>query len=371
MSDVTETQILSALKEIKDPEKNKNIVELNMVSGIAIKDRMVQFSIEINPANANIMENVRKQAEEIVQNLDGVLSATAILTAETTQSKPAQAAPNGASASPDEASASGAAGIKYIVAVASGKGGVGKSTTAVNFALGLQSMGLKVGLFDADVFGPSQPRMMGISGKPQSADGKTLEPMENYGIKVMSMGFLVDEDQPVVWRGPMVMGALQQMMNDVNWGKLDILVIDMPPGTGDTQLSMSQNVPLAGAVIISTPQDIALLDARKGLNMFLKVDVPVLGIIENMSYFLCPECGHQSDIFGHGGARAEATKLGCDFLGEVPLHMDIRSTSDNGTPIVQSQPNSPHSVIYKDIAAQVWTKLSSGAGRMAPKITVN
>jgi len=364
MPDVTEAQILNALKEINIPETSQNIVALNMVSGIAIKDRMVQFSIEINPARAKTMEVVRKKAEETIQNLEGVLSATAILTAESAPSSIPQQKPT-------KASGKGAADIKYIVAIASGKGGVGKSTTAVNFALALQTMGLKTGLLDADVFGPSQPRMMGIKGKPQSIDGNTLEPMENFGIKVMSMGFLVDEDQPVVWRGPMVMGALQQMMNDVNWGDLDILVVDMPPGTGDAQLTMSQNVPLAGAIIVSTPQDIALLDARKGLNMFLKVDVPVLGIIENMSYFLCPECGHQSDIFGHGGAREEAKKLGSDFLGEIPLHIDIRTTSDAGTPIVISEPNSPHSMLYKDIAAQIWTKLNGAVGRAAPNISIN
>ena len=303
-----------------------------------------------------------------MRNLPGVISVTAILTAERPSAKeapkPAPAAKEGGK---------GAAGITHIIAVASGKGGVGKSTTAVNLALALKTLGLKVGMMDADVFGPSQPRMMGISGRPASDDGKTLEPMENFGVKTMSMGFLVAEDQPVVWRGPMVMGALQQMLNDVNWGELDVLVVDMPPGTGDAQLSMSQNVPLAGAVIVSTPQDIALLDARKGLNMFRKVDVPVLGLIENMSYFLCPKCGEQSNIFGHGGARDEAEKIGCDFLGEIPLHMDIRTTSDEGNPIVISEPESPHSKAYMAIACQVWGKLSGdgASGRAGPKITIN
>jgi len=258
------------------------------------------------------------------------------------------------------------------VAVASGKGGVGKSTTAVNLALALKGLGLAVGLLDADIYGPSQPRMLGISGRPSSPDGKTLSPMENYGIKCMSMGFLVPEDTPTIWRGPMVMGALQQMLRDVAWGELDVLVVDLPPGTGDAQLTMSQQVPLTGAVIVSTPQDIALLDARKGLNMFRRVDVPVFGIIENMSYFICPHCQGRSDIFSHGGARAEAEKLGVDFLGEIPLDMAIRETSDGGRPIVVSQPDSPHSQVYRAIAAKVWEKVQAALGgtRRAPRIVI-
>jgi ATP-binding protein involved in chromosome partitioning len=257
-----------------------------------------------------------------------------------------------------------------IVAVASGKGGVGKSTTAVNLALGLQTLDLKVGLLDADIYGPSQPRMMGISGRPSSPDGRRLLPMENYGIKVMSMGFMVPEDTPMIWRGPMVMSAINQMLRDVDWGELDVLVVDLPPGTGDAQLTMAQQVPLSGAVIVSTPQDIALLDARKGLNMFRKVDVPVLGIIENMSYFLCPHCGERSDIFSHGGARREAEKLGTDFLGEVPLDMAIRETSDDGRPIVVSQPDSAHAATYRAIAERVWQKLSGAPQKAAPRIVI-
>ncbi|KGM36196.1 hypothetical protein P409_00005, partial [Inquilinus limosus MP06] len=261
-------------------------------------------------------------------------------------------------------------GIGSIIAVASGKGGVGKSTTAVNLALGLAANGLKVGLLDADIYGPSMPRMTGITGKPSSPDGKSLDPKENYGLKVMSIGFLIDEETPMIWRGPMVQSALSQMLRDVNWGQLDVLVVDMPPGTGDAQLTMAQQVPLAGAVIVSTPQDIALLDARKGLNMFRKVDVPVLGIIENMSYFCCPNCGHRTDIFSHGGARAEAEKLGCDFLGEIPLDIAIRETSDSGQPIVVSAPDSAHAEAYRGIAARVWDKLRSGAGPAAPRIVI-
>jgi ATP-binding protein involved in chromosome partitioning len=259
--------------------------------------------------------------------------------------------------------------VRSIIAVASGKGGVGKSTTAVNLALGLSTLGLRIGILDADIYGPSMPRMLGLSGKPVSHDGKVLEPMEAHGVKCMSMGFLVAEDTPMIWRGPMVMSALQQMLRDVNWGELDVMVVDMPPGTGDAQLTMAQQVPLAGAVIVSTPQDIALLDARKGLNMFRKVDVPVLGFIENMSYFKCPHCGERTDIFSHGGAKTEAEKLGVDFLGELPLDIAIRETSDEGNPIVLSQPHSEHAQVYRAIAARIWEKLG-GQKRQAPKIVV-
>jgi ATP-binding protein involved in chromosome partitioning len=230
----------------------------------------------------------------------------------------------------------------------------------VNIALGLAAAGHRVGILDADIYGPSLPRMLGITGRPEGGDGKKLAPMENYGIKVMSMGFLVPEDTPMIWRGPMVMSALQQMMRDVEWGELDVMIVDMPPGTGDAQLSLSQDVPLAGAVIVSTPQDIALLDARKGLNMFRKVEVPVFGIVENMSYFACPHCGERTDIFSHGGARTEAEELGTDFLGEIPLDIQIRETSDSGEPIVISQPDSPHTKAYRAIADKIWDKLAAG-----------
>ena len=243
------------------------------------------------------------------------------------------------------------AGIKHMIAVASGKGGVGKSTTAVNLALGFQANGLKAGILDADIYGPSQPRLLGLTGRPQVADGKRLRPMEAYGLEAMSMGFLVDEGTPIIWRGPMVVSALTQMLRDVTWSDLDVLVIDMPPGTGDVQLTMAQQVPLAGAIIVSTPQDLALIDARKGLTMFRKVDVPVLGIIENMSTFICPKCGERSDIFGHGGAKLEAEKLGIPFLGGVPLrhgnpHQRRTRAADRG-----DRTRRRARQIYRDIAA--------------------
>jgi ATP-binding protein involved in chromosome partitioning len=262
--------------------------------------------------------------------------------------------------------------VKNIIAVASGKGGVGKSTTAANLAIALKDQGLKVGVLDADIYGPSMPRLLGVHGQPQQLAGNKLDPMRAYGLKVMSMGFLVDEETPMIWRGPMVMSALSQMLKDVAWGDLDVLVVDMPPGTGDAQLTMAQQVPLAGAVIVSTPQDLALIDARKGLNMFKKVNVPVLGLVENMSTFLCPHCGKPSDIFGHGGAKQEAQKLGVPFLGEIPLTMAVRETSDEGKPVVATDPESPVAQAYRELAAAAWEELErhQGAGKLAPKIVM-
>ncbi|WP_029007267.1 iron-sulfur cluster carrier protein ApbC [Azospirillum halopraeferens] len=376
MAKVTEEQVVGALKSVTDPDRGADIVSLNMLSGLVIRDGNVAFSIEVDPARGAQAEPIRHAAEKAVEALPGVLSVTAVLTAHRAagQEAPRPQQSHGHAHAHDHGQGRQekalVPGVRAIVAVASGKGGVGKSTTAANLALALAANGRKVGLLDADIYGPSMPRMLGIQGRPVSHDGHTLEPMENYGIKVMSMGFLVPEDTPMIWRGPMVMSALQQMLGDVNWGELDVLIVDMPPGTGDAQLTMAQQVPLAGAVIVSTPQDIALLDARKGLNMFRKVDVPVFGIIENMSYFCCPNCGHRSDIFSHGGARKEAEALGTDFLGEIPLDIAIRATSDEGRPIVVSQPESEHAVVYRAIATEVWEKIEGGRRRGAPKFVV-
>ncbi|MFQ5972395.1 MAG: Mrp/NBP35 family ATP-binding protein [Alphaproteobacteria bacterium] len=368
MSQVGEEQVRTALGGVTDPGSGKSIVELDMVSGVVIRDGNVGFSIEIDPARAQEMEPVRKAAEDAVLALPGVSSVTAVLTADRPAATAGARQPHAATPSPGRRDL--APDVDKIVAIASGKGGVGKSTTAVNLALALSRLERSVGLLDADIYGPSMPRMMGIREKPQSPDGKRILPLENHGVRVMSMGFMVPEDTPMIWRGPMVMGALEQMLRDVEWGRLDILVVDMPPGTGDAQLTMAQRVPLAGAVIISTPQDIALLDARKGLNMFKRVDVPVLGIIENMSYFACPHCGERSEIFGHGGAREEAARLGCDFLGEIPLDIDIRRTSDDGQPIVASRPDSPLAGAYAAIAERVVAKLEGSelGARGAPRI---
>ena len=370
MSAVTERQILDALGRIADPDKGADIVSLGMVSGLVIRDGNVAFAIEVESERGPRLEPLRKAAEKAVEALPGVLSVTAVLTAQAPpRGRAAPAPPPGAAGGPGGVrTARGAVpGVGAIVAVASGKGGVGKSTVAANLALGLRANGLRVGVLDADIYGPSMPRMLGISGRPRSRDGKILIPMENYGLKCMSMGFLVPEDTPMIWRGPMVMSALQQMLREVEWGELDIMVVDMPPGTGDAQLTMAQQVPLAGAVIVSTPQDIALLDARKGLNMFKQVDVPVLGIVENMSYFLCPHCGGRSEIFSHGGARQEAERLGTEFLGEVPLDLKIRETSDGGTPITVADPDNPHALVFRQMAARIWDKVAGeGAERRAP-----
>jgi ATP-binding protein involved in chromosome partitioning len=372
MSAVTERQILDALGRIADPDKGADIVSLGMVSGLVIRDGNVAFAIEVESERGPRLEPLRKAAEKAVEALPGVLSVTAVLTAQAPPRGRAAPPPPRTAGGPGVRTARGAVpGVGAIVAVASGKGGVGKSTVAANLALGLRANGLRVGVLDADIYGPSMPRMLGISGRPRSRDGKTLIPMENYGLKCMSMGFLVPEDTPMIWRGPMVMSALQQMLREVEWGELDIMIADMPPGTGDAQLTMAQQVPLAGAVIVSTPQDIALLDARKGLNMFKKVEVPVLGIVENMSYFLCPHCGGRSEIFSHGGARQEAERLGTEFLGEVPLDLKIRETSDGGTPITVSDPDNPHALVFRQMAARIWDKVTGeGTSRLPPRIVI-
>ncbi|AZO20205.1 iron-sulfur cluster carrier protein ApbC [Mesorhizobium sp. M1E.F.Ca.ET.045.02.1.1] len=371
---VTKETVIEHLKTVNGPDFTGNIVDLGLVSEIFIADSKVFFSITVPAARAQELEPLRAAAERTVKAIPGVANAVVALTAEKkgggmeapVPPRPAQRPAPQRSAPQAPASHShgkrGVPGIDAIIAVASGKGGVGKSTTAVNLALGLAANGLKVGVLDADIYGPSMPRLLNIHGRPQTVDGKILRPMQNYGLKVMSMGFLVDEETPMIWRGPMVMSALTQMLREVEWGALDILVVDMPPGTGDAQLTMAQQVPLAGAVIVSTPQDLALIDARKGLNMFKKVDVPLLGIVENMSYFLAPDTGKRYDIFGHGGARREAERLGVTFLGEVPLEMGIRESSDAGAPVVVSKPDGAEAKIYRDIASRVWERVQEERG---------
>ncbi len=371
---ISSQDVLRALAAVKLTD-GRSLPESGRLTQISVDDGRVIFSIQIDPSEVNVMEPVRAQAENVVKALPGVSRALVGLTAD----KPVSAgtgAPTPLRSGPKNQPAAtsknpGVPGVKHIIAVASGKGGVGKSTTSCNLALGLAAMGLKVGMMDADIYGPSQPKLFGLSGKPRVNEQRKLEPMERYGVKVMSIGFLVEEDTAMIWRGPMVMSALTQMLREVNWGELDVLVVDMPPGTGDAQLTMAQQTPLAGAVIVSTPQDLALIDARRGVAMFRKVSVPVLGIIENMANFCCPNCGHVSPIFGHGGARTEAEKTGVQFLGEIPLHMDIRATSDEGRPVVATDPDGPHAVAYIAIAKRVWETLEAGGGaKPAPPIVI-
>ncbi|QDG77898.1 Mrp/NBP35 family ATP-binding protein [Labrenzia sp. PHM005] len=379
MSESVKSAVLDRLRQIKGPDLEGDIVSLGLVSDVFVSDGRVAFSITVPADRAQELEPLRQAAEKVVKEVDGVENAMVALTAErapgsapTQPSRPAPQARAPQRPAEEQASAKpGVPGIKHIIAVASGKGGVGKSTTTANLALGMAANGLKVGVLDADIYGPSVPRLFNVSGRPEALSGRMLKPLEGYGIKVMSMGFMVEEETPMIWRGPMVISALTQMLREVAWGELDVLVVDMPPGTGDAQLTMAQQVPLAGAVIVSTPQDLALIDARKGLAMFKKVDVPVLGIVENMSYFLCPDCGSRHDIFGHGGARADAERLDVPFLGEIPLAMKIRETSDAGTPIVVSDPQGPAAQVYKEIAAKVVAGIEAGTdggGRAAPSI---
>jgi ATP-binding protein involved in chromosome partitioning len=367
---VTQRQVLDALAKVMSP-RGVALTEAKVLSPITVSDGKVFFSINVDAAEARAWENVRAATEAAVRALPGVTTAMIALTAER---KPGSAAPPAphrhapgvapvSSHRPPQSPASPMSkqseipGIAAVIAVASGKGGVGKSTTAINLALGLRDLGLRVGLLDADIYGPSVPRLTGIREKPQLNDDKKMIPLARFGLAIMSIGFLVEEDTAMIWRGPMVMSAITQMLRDVAWGTLDVLVVDMPPGTGDAQLTLAQNVPLKGAIIISTPQDLSLIDARRGLAMFKKVNVPVLGIVENMSYFQCPHCGTRSDIFGHGGARHESERLGVPFLGEIPLHMSIRVTSDSGTPVVESEPEGAHAAIYRAIGAKVRDQL--------------
>lgn len=369
---VTQQQVLDSLAKIKSP-RGVALTNANVLSAISASDGKVFFSINVDAAEARAWESVRAEAEAAVRGIPGVTTAMVALTAERKAGATPQPPPQPSRGTPGVqpvhahkppqggqspmARQSEIPGVAAVIAVASGKGGVGKSTTALNLALGLRDLGLKVGLLDADIYGPSVPRLTGLRQKPELDGERKMIPLRRFGLAIMSIGFLVEEETAMIWRGPMVMSAVTQMLRDVAWGTLDVLVVDMPPGTGDAQLTLAQNVPLKGAVIVSTPQDLSLIDARRGLAMFKKVNVPVLGIVENMSYFQCPHCGTKSDIFGHGGARHEAEKLGVPFLGEIPLHMAIRATSDAGNPVVDSEPDGPHAAIYRAIAGRVRDQL--------------
>ena len=386
---VTKEQVLESLGKVASPDGTP-LPKTGTLSDIVAGDK-VFFSLSVDASVVQAWEPVRKRAEEAVKAIPGVQSVMVALTAERKggQGGAAPAAPrpaaaaghaghghgahgHGAAARPGAGGQpTGVPGVAAIIAVASGKGGVGKSTTAVNLALGLRDLGMKVGILDADIYGPSLPKLLAIKEKPETIGGTRLKPISRYGLTVMSIGFLIEEETPMIWRGPMVMSALTQMLREVEWGTLDVMVVDMPPGTGDAQLTMAQQVPLKGAVIVSTPQDLALIDARRGIAMFKRVNVPVLGIVENMSMFICPKCGTRSDIFGHGGARHEAERLGVPFLGEVPLEMTIRETSDAGLPIVATQPDGPQAAAYRAIAQRVREQLDSGGGaKPAPKIVI-
>jgi ATP-binding protein involved in chromosome partitioning len=373
-------QVLAALQQVASPN-GQPLTQAGVLSDVVVSGDKVFFSITVDAAQVKAWEPVRQRAEAAVKAVPGIKSAMVALTAERSggqrgAQQPAQVAqpqarPHAHAGQGPGSAQPGIPGVDAIIAVASGKGGVGKSTTAVNLALGLRDQGLKVGVLDADIYGPSLPKLLAIREKPTTIGGNRLKPIERYGLTVMSIGFLIDEDTPMIWRGPMVMSAITQMLREVEWGKLDVMVVDMPPGTGDAQLTMAQQVPLKGAVIVSTPQDLALIDARRGVAMFKRVNVPVLGVVENMSYFLCPSCGTRSDIFGHGGAHKEAERLGVPFLGEVPLHMSIRERSDAGLPVVATEPDGPHAKIYREIAGRVLNEIrGGGAQRQAPKIVI-
>ena len=372
---VTKDEVARALELVKLPASGQSLTTSGRLGEIMVTDDKVMVAIAIDATEATAMAPVRDAAEAALKGLPGIGKVFVSLTAERAAPRtPPSTQPSLTPGRPAQAPSPKAAGIpfvKHVIAVASGKGGVGKSTTACNLALGLVALGARVGILDADIYGPSLPKLFGIHGKPRVIEGRTLAPMEGFGVKVMSIGFMVEEETPMIWRGPMVMSAITQMLRDVRWATaeapLDVLVVDMPPGTGDAQLTMAQATPLAGAVIVSTPQDLALIDARRGVAMFRKTEVPILGIVENMSFFIAPDTGNRYDIFGHGGAKREAERLGVPFLGEVPLDMNVRERSDLGQPIVATEPNSLHAGIYKMIARQVWDSLE-GRGSVKPRV---
>ncbi len=369
---VDENAVRRALDGIAAPGRGKGLLAAGLVGGISVSGDAVTIALEVDPAvggaamAAPALETLRRDVEARIGALPGVRKVTALLSGKRPAAQ-GQAPAGPAPAQPGRPKLP-LPGVRHIIAVASGKGGVGKSTTAANLALALQAMGNTVGILDADIHGPSMQRVLGVTGKPQTTADKRIVPKQAHGLKVMSMGFLVPEDTAMIWRGPMVMGAIQQLVREVDWGVLDFLVIDMPPGTGDAQLTLAQTVPLSGAVIVSTPQDLALIDAARGVAMFNKVEIPILGIVENMSSFVCPNCQHETPIFGHGGARAEATRLGVRFLGEIPLDMAIRVTSDAGRPIVIDQPAGPHAAAYRRVAEGVIAVLAENAGERKPPV---
>lgn len=365
---VDEAAVRQALEGITAPRSGKGLLAAGMVGGISVAGDKVTVALEVDPAFGPALEPLRREVEARVGALPGVAHATVVMSGRRPGIQPAQAHSPGPRPGPAQAKQP-LDGVRHIVAVASGKGGVGKSTTAANLALSLLALGYKVGVLDSDIYGPSMQRVLGVGGKPDVSIEKKMLPKLAHGLKVMSMGFMVPEDTAMIWRGPMVMSAIQQMLREVDWGQLDFLIVDMPPGTGDAQLTLAQTVPLAGAVIVSTPQDLALIDASRGVAMFNKVAVPVLGIVENMSTFICPNCQHETPIFGHGGARHEADRLGVRFLGEIPLDMAIRVTSDAGTPIVVDQPNGSHAAAYRAVAENMVAALDAGGGaKPAPVI---
>jgi ATP-binding protein involved in chromosome partitioning len=350
---VTSEQVLSALRAVQDPDLHKDIVTLGFVKDVRVSGGEVDFTIELTTPACPVRDEMKAEAEQRVAALPGVTAARAKMTADVR-------ARGGFGRQAIE-------GIRNIVAVGAGKGGVGKSTTAVNLALALAAEGAAVGVLDADIYGPSQPMMLGIGGRPESRDGKHLEPMEGHGLQAISIGFLIDIDTPMVWRGPMVTQALEQLLKDTRWRDLDYLVVDLPPGTGDIQLTLAQKVPVTGAVIVTTPQDIALIDARKGLKMFEKVGIPILGVVENMSYHTCPKCGHESHIFGSGGAERMCRDYGTELLGQLPLDEAIRSQADSGKPTVVSDPDGPIAEIYRRIARRCAVKIAESQRDMTSK----
>ena len=355
---ITEAALLQALRGVSDPASGRDIVAAGLVEGLTVRDGLVHLALLADRKTAGAMEAVRAKAHALLSAMPGVLNVSAVLTA--------HRAP--APEPPPPASTALLPGVRHIVAVASGKGGVGKSTTAVNLAVALARAGHKVGLLDADIYGPSLPQMLGVHRKPDMK-GERMVPLETWGVRWLSIGLLVDPETAMVWRGPMVMGALTQLLGQVEWGTLDVMILDMPPGTGDAQLTIAQKLKLDGALIVSTPQDVALADARRGVRMFEKTQVPVLGLVENMSYFCCPNCGHRSELFGHGGARWEAARLGVEFLGEIPLLLDIRESGDAGRPVAAAAPDSPAGQAYATLAGKLWAKLGAPMGA-GPRIVI-